>query len=163
MSWTFITLTKPFAFRGDLLLKKEGKSPISNFFLEKRSKKSANPLYLLGFIGIPPSTNLHLLFGIFCFAKTTCSYSSLLQVFARVEQQIKRFQNLAGFSTQIEFLEVANAPLSKIQLLLIAMLNEIIFSGSKIEGAVFIKKIYIVFILLTYYGRIKSTFSWKLQ
>jgi len=43
----------------------------------------------LGFTGIPPSTNLHLLFGIFCYAKTTCSYSSLLQVFARVEQQIK--------------------------------------------------------------------------
>jgi hypothetical protein len=47
MNQTFITLTKT------LLLEKEGKSPISNFFLEKRSKKSANPLYLLGFTGIP--------------------------------------------------------------------------------------------------------------
>jgi len=69
MNQTFITLTKPFAFHGDLLLEKEGKSPISNFFLEKRSKKSANPLYLLGFTGVPPSTNLHLLFGIFLLRK----------------------------------------------------------------------------------------------
>jgi len=83
MNQTFITLTKA------LLLEKEGKSPISNFFLKKRIKNRQTFFIYWDLLAFPPSTNLHLLFGIFCFAKTTCSYSSLLQVFARVEQQIK--------------------------------------------------------------------------
>src|SRR3989338_5312432 len=81
-----------FATRGELFfIKKKKKKNLYLIltFYSKIKKKIKKIIYLLGFTGVPKTTNLHLLFGIFCFTKTTCSYSSLLQVFARVEQQIK--------------------------------------------------------------------------
>ena len=43
MNQTFITLTKPFAFRGDLLLKKEAKASLSTpqkiYFLFRKKKQ----------------------------------------------------------------------------------------------------------------------------
>jgi len=65
------------------------------FFLGKRSKNTANPLYLLGFDSVPTIHKSTLtLRNFFTVQKTTCSYSSLLQVFSRVEQTFTGYASL---------------------------------------------------------------------